>query len=106
LNAGTSSDTVTFDANGVVVYLFPVAYASELEVPIIGVSLADVSGATKLSVRFGYDRYLLDSSANMFGCASVPCSLPADRNIGAIYYRVIFTDNTNKVLATSDVQTM
>jgi len=106
LSAGTSSDTVTFDANGVVVYLFPVAYAGELDVPMISVNLTDVSTATKVAARFGYDRYLLDSSANVFGCASLPCSLPADRNIGTIYYRLIFTDNSNKVLATTDVQTM
>lgn len=106
LAAGTASDTVTFDANGVVVYLFPVTYTGELDIPMVSANLADVSGATKLAVRFGYDQYLLDSSANVFGCASIPCSLPADRNIGTIYYRLIFTSSTNQVLATSDVQTM
>jgi hypothetical protein len=107
LSAGTGGDTVTLNPNEAVFYVFPVNFAGELEQPTIAPSLADVAGATQFAVSYSYDLYTLDkTTTNAQVCTSSPCLLNVNRNIGPIYYRLIYTDANAKVLATSDVQTL
>jgi len=114
LAAGTSTDTPTLDPEGVVVYLFPVNYAVELEQPIVSVRLADITNAAQVVVQYNYDPYWLNSNGNTnFGripsvnCGNgTACTLPVDRNIGPVFYRVIYLGSNSNVLATSDIQTL
>ncbi len=107
LAAGTASDTVTLNPEAAVFYVFPVQFSAELEQPAICVNLADVPNAAAVVVRYHYDLYLLDKPAtNAFNCSTGSCTLPVNRNIGPVYYRLIYLDAGSKVLATSDVQTL
>jgi hypothetical protein len=113
LAAGISTDAPTLDPEGVVVYLFPVNYATELEQPVISVRLADIPNATQVVVQYSYDPYWLDSNGNTnfrpipsVNCRTGPCALPVDRNIGPVFYRVIYLGSNSNVLATSGIQTL
>jgi hypothetical protein len=87
-------------------YVFPMGLTTELIQPTVQSNLTDQSGAAKIAVRYGYDRYLLDSSAAYrFDCGTGSCLLPVDRSIGTVYYRLVYLDPSGKVLATSDVET-
>lgn len=104
LAAGTSTDTLTLNPDDAVFYVFPAAFGAEMRQPTIGVRLADVPAAAKVVVRYGYDPYFLDAPANTaYDCGTGTCALPVDRNIGPVYYRIVYLDSNSKVLATSDV---
>jgi hypothetical protein len=106
LSAGTSSTTVTINQAQVVSLVFPVNFAAELQQPTIGARLADVVNASQVVVRFSYDPYYLDTPAgNVYNCGAGTCTPAWDRNIGAIYFRLIYLGASSKVLATSAVQT-
>jgi hypothetical protein len=106
LSAGTSSDTIIMDQEGFVAYLFPTAFASELQQPMISVRLADVPNATTVAVVYNYQPYLLDQTIMVFDCGSGSCTLPVDRQIGTVYYRLRYLDAAGNVLATSATQTL
>ena len=107
LGPGTPSDTVTLNADEAVFYVFPANFASELVQPTVSVNLGDISGATQFAVRYSYDVYTLDQPINTVQtCASSPCVLSVNRNIGPIYYRVMYLNSANVVLATGDIQIM
>ncbi len=107
LTAGTATDSVTLQPMDAVFYVFPAAFAGELQQPPISAGLADVPNATKVVVRYSYDRYYLDSAiGNTFDCGTGTCTPPWDRNIGAIYFRLIYLGPSSEVLATSDIQTL
>lgn len=55
--------------------------------------------------RFSYDPYTLDSPTNnVFNCGTgAICTLPADRQIGPVFARLVYLDSNTKVLARSDV---
>jgi hypothetical protein len=107
LAAGAPSDTVALNPDGAVFYVFPVLFSAELEQPTINVKLADVPHAATVAVRYHYDLYLLDKpTTNVFHCETGSCTLPVNRNIGTVYYQLIFLDARSQVLATSDVQTL
>lgn len=64
------------------------------------------SGTTSISIRWGYDQYLLDAAAsNVASFTSFPAVIPADRNAGTIYGRVSCVSSTIGALLTSSVQT-
>jgi hypothetical protein len=115
--SGTASDpSVIVPYGGVVVYLFPVAFASELQQPTMTLCVSDVANATGTAIRYGYDPYVLDASTTnvvpmTVTSGSGSCSLigtvtlPADRKIGPISYRIIpYVVSTGKQLGQSDVQ--
>jgi hypothetical protein len=104
ISAGTTTRSVTVPQGGVVVFLFPNAFSTELQQPVISVRLDDVANASKIAVRYGYDQYLLDKGDVMQDCGTGACQLLADRNIGPIFYRLIYLNSSGGVLAISDVQ--
>lgn len=106
LSVGTTSATVTLQPSQAVSLVFPVNFAAELQQPTIGARLADVANATQVVVRFSYDPYYLDtSSGNVYNCGTGSCTPAWDRNMGAIYFRLIYLGPSSRVLATSAVQT-
>ena len=106
LNAGTSSDPETVRTGQVMIWLFPAAFATELLQPAVSARLADVASAVKVVARYGYDQYLLDAGNTVVDLALNNGVLPVDRNIGPVYYRLIYLDINGRVLATSDVQVL
>jgi hypothetical protein len=105
ISAGTLTQPVTVPQGGAVVFLFPNAFSTELQQPLISARLADVANATKIVVRYGYDQYLLDTGAVTQDCGTgAACQLLVDRNIGPVFYRLIYLNSSGTVLAVSDVQ--
>jgi hypothetical protein len=95
------------NGNDAVFYVFPASFNSELQEPEITALISDVPNASTIAVRYHYDPYLLDTPAtNAFNCGTGTCLLPVNRNIGPVYYRIIYLDSNSKVLAISDVQTL
>jgi len=106
ISSGTATDTITLQPEDAAFYVFPLNFAAELQQPAIAAGLADVPSATKVVVRFAYDRYYLDSAiSNVYDCGTGACTPSWDRNIGPVYYRLIYLGPNSAVLATSDVQT-
>ncbi len=107
LAAGTATDSLTLQPLDAVFYVFPVTFAAELQQPAISARLADVPNATKIVVRYAYDKYYLDSEgSNVYDCGTGSCTPYWDRNFGPIYYRLIYLGANSQVLASSDVQTL
>ena len=104
LPAGSASDTFTLDPQGVVVYLFPTNFEGELQQPTIAANVSDIANASKIAVRYSYDPYWLDQKTSAVDCGTGTCTLPADRGVGSIYYRLLYLDSNKNVLATSDPQ--
>jgi hypothetical protein len=103
--AGTTSDTPSLGSGCAAWYKFPVLFAGEYQPPVLRARLGDVTGATKIIVRYNYDPYWLDTGAASVDCGgSGSCTVPVDLNIGTVYYRIIYTDSTGKVLSMSDIQ--
>jgi hypothetical protein len=105
VTAGTASLTnVVVPAGGTMFLEFPATYAGYLQQPTISAGLADVTNATDIVVRYGYDPYLIAAgnvTQHFNGASSL--TLNADRNIGPIYYRLIYLNSSGAVLATSDI---
>ena len=59
-----------------------------------------------MAVRYNYEQSLVDARSKVVVCTSLSCTIPADRKIGPIYYRMMYLNSSNQVLATSDIQTM
>jgi hypothetical protein len=103
--AATTSDTLTVPYGCVVVYLFPVSFAAELSQVLMAVRLSDVPNATQVAVRYSYDPYWLDGGGLVAnGGDGTSISVSADRNIGPVYYRVMYLNSSGAVLAQSDIQ--
>jgi len=106
ISAGTSSTNITLQGGDAVFLVFPTNFAAEVQQPWISARLADVTNATGIAVHFAYDPYYLDAAPNIFNCGSTsPCQPGWDRNIGTVYYRLIYLGSDGQVLATSGVQT-
>jgi hypothetical protein len=102
INAGTTSDTPTIPAGGIVADLFPANSAAEFSP--ISLSQSLIAGATGEAIWWGYDTYSLDNQiGQIVNCNSDPCVANIDRSIGTIYYRRVYTNSTG-VIARSDVQ--
>ena len=106
MSAGTTSVIITLQAEDAVFFVFPVSFASELQQPPVVAHLADVTNAVKIVVRYSYDLYYLNITGNVFDCGTGTCTPQWDRNIGSMYYRLIYLGPNSEVLATSDVQTL
>ena len=105
INAGVTSDTVTFPDGGAVAYLCSNNAAAEYSTPIISVRLADIANATKVAIRYAPVPYLLSvQTSNVIDCGTGTCTIPWDKQIGPLYYRILYLDASGKILASSDVQ--
>ena len=108
LPAGTGSDTVAMDPGGTVIYTFPTTFRGELRQASLSVRLSDVPNAANVTVRYSHDPYALDQPmTTTFDCGvGSSCALPVDRNIGTVFYRLVYLDAKGKVLVTSGVETL
>jgi hypothetical protein len=106
ISAGTTSDTPTMKPGGTVTYLFPQNSAAGAQQPLVSARLADVANAAKIVVRYSYLPYWVDKGTAVFDCGTGTCVLPVDRNLGTIYYRLLYLSSSGAVLATSDLQTL
>lgn len=112
LSSGTSSDTAALDSVGTVYYIFPVNEAAEYSPPNLSVHLADVANATSVAVQYAYEPYPMNlpqgkGPLNYYACPSATsCSLPVDLKISTVYYKLIFMNSGNGILAISDQQTI
>ena len=111
LAAGTASDTMTCQPGEFRAYLFPNNAATELQQPTISARLADIPNAAKVAVQFSYSALAFTgaqpSSQTLFqtiACGTGTCTLPVDKQIGTVYYRLIFLDANSLVRAASDIQ--
>ena len=103
LSAGTTSATVTLRPGQAVSFVFPANFAVELQQPTIAAPLADVANANQVVVRYSYDPYYLDAAGTVYNCGAAVCTPGWDRNLGAIYFRLIYLSPSSQVLATSAV---
>ncbi len=113
LAAGTTSDTVTFDPGGFVDYIFADNPAQEFTAPVIVANLSDVPNAVGVAIQYAYLPYVftwpsVQSMAlpNALSGGSGTFSTLVDKNIGPVYYRLLYLDVNSHVLATSDLQQM
>lgn len=104
LAAGTTSSSATLKPYDVITFVMPNSFSTELLQPAISVRLADVANATDIVIRWTYDRYYLDVAGDTFDCGTGNCTPGWDKNIGTIYYRVLYRNSAGEVIATSDVQ--
>jgi hypothetical protein len=113
LAAGTTSDTINYDPGQHCAYLFPLNAAAELQQPILSARLADVANAAKVVVQFSYAQLAFTGAsvgAQMLyqtqDCGNAAnCLLNVDRSIGTVFYRLVYLNSSNAVIATSDLQT-
>lgn len=112
--AGTATDSLKLQPVESVWYVFPVSFATELVQPKPSVCWApttcaagtsDIAGATGVAIRSAYDPYYLDLMPATDCASTFPCTLPVNPKIGPVYYKIVYYDSSNKVLATSGVQT-
>jgi hypothetical protein len=101
---GVTSDTPVMTSGGTVAYLCPQNFADELQQPTITARLADVPNATKIVVRYAYLPYWVDNGTAVADCSSGTCALPVDRQLGPVYYRLIYLNANSQILAVSAVQ--
>ncbi len=114
ISAGTTSDFLTCEAGCVVVYKFPVSASSEYSPPTLSVRLADVPNAAKVVVQYSYTEGIFKAApvtplalARAVDCgAGSACTLPLDRGIGPVFYKLLYLDASGRVIAASDVQTL
>lgn len=107
LAAGTTSDTPTWPAGGGVFYLCSNNEAAEYSPPVISVLLADISGASQIVLRYAPTPYQLNTTtADTVNCGTGTCTIPWDRKIGTLYYKLIYLNSSGEVVASSDVQSL
>jgi hypothetical protein len=103
--AGTTTDSKTCAPGEFRAYLFPVNEASEFDQPIISVRLADVAGAASVVVQYSYSLLAFDSPGvaaqtlyQTSNCGTGTCQLPVDKNIGPVYYRLIYLNSSGQIV--------
>ena len=108
ISAGTTSDTPTWPAGGAVIYLCSNNEAAEYSPPQLAFPLTDVPNATQIEVQYAPEPWLLNQNyylaLHAFSCGSGSCPAPWDLGIGPIYFRALYLNSANQVLAQSDVQ--
>ncbi|PWU04519.1 MAG: hypothetical protein C5B51_16570 [Terriglobia bacterium] len=111
LSAGATSDSLTLDKGEAVFWVFPAA--SDYSAAPFSALLSDVPGASKIVIRYGYTAQMFSypSVASLMlpqaaDCGTGSCSIPVDRNIGPLYYRLLYLDVNGKILAIGGVQTL
>lgn len=114
ISAGTTSDTHNYAPGEHCAYIFANNAATELQQPAISARLADVTNAATVMVQFSYAP-LAFTGASVGGqtlyqtqnCGNgALCLLNVDRSIGPVYYRLLYLNSSNAVIATSDIQTL
>ncbi len=103
--------TFTPDTTAFVAYACWQNTAANYAPPVISARLADIPNAAKIVVQYNYlpdpfQQALINRSMlfQSFDCGSGTCALPVDRNIGSVYYRLVYLDSQGHLLATSDIQ--
>jgi hypothetical protein len=103
--AGITSDTPLIPASGTATYIFPANFSTWLSQPSIAPRLADIAGATAVTVHWGYLPWWVDNGTMSYDCGSTStCTPPWDRGIGTIYYRLLYRNSAGAILARSDIQ--
>jgi membrane-bound inhibitor of C-type lysozyme len=115
LNVGATSDIQTFTPDGCsfVAYAGANNQAAEYSPAVISVRLADIATAAKVVVEYNYLPYPFTNPTlqsmmlpQTFDCGTgSACVLPVDRQIGTVWYKVIYLGSSGQVLATSGLQT-
>jgi hypothetical protein len=113
LPAGTASDTMTCLPGEFRAYIFSKNEAAELTPLTISARLGDVPNSARIVVQFSYGSLPFTSRSTTsqtlfqtFDCGSGTCTLPVDRQIAPVIFRVLYLDVNSKVLATSDLLTL
>jgi hypothetical protein len=103
--AGTTTDSKTCAPGEFRAYVFPVNEAAEFAQPVIAARLADVANAADILVQYSYSLLSFGSPAvaaqtpyQTFNCGTGTCQLPVDKNIGPVYYRLIYLDGSGRIL--------
>ena len=111
--AGATTDSKTCAPGEFRAYLFPNNAAAELNQPAISAKLSDVTNAASILVRYSYSPLSFRSPSvaaqtlyQVYNCGTGSCQLPVDKQIGTIYYELVYLNSSGRVLATSDVQTL
>jgi hypothetical protein len=113
--AGTTSDSAPFTEGGGAVYLCANNEVAEYSPPQISARLADITNATKVVIQWAYlpaplyrNNLIFPADARSTDCGNMssPCTLPVDKSIGTIYYRLLYLNSSGAVIATGDVETL
>ena len=102
--ANTVTDTTANCYDCSIAYVFDASGTSVLNQPTVSLRLADISGATGVGIQFGYTSYDLNPGQTStlpqwVDCGSTfPCTIPADRNLGAIYWRPVYYNSAGQAL--------
>lgn len=112
LAAGTTTDTMVCDEGQFRAYVFANNEAAELLEPTISTKLSSVANAASIKVQYAYTPMVFNSSSvsgqvlyTTFDCGNgAQCQIPVDKNLGAVYYRLLYLDAGGNILSTSDVQ--
>jgi hypothetical protein len=103
--AGTTTDSKTCAPGEFRAYLFPNNAAAELAQPPISARLADVTNAADIVIQYSYSPLAFTSPSvagqilyQTFDCGTGTCTPPWDRNIGLIYYRLVYLDSSGRIL--------
>jgi len=112
LTAGTASDTMTCEPGALRVYVFPNSGQYTPSTPTLSVRLGDVSNASDVLIQYSYSPLAWTTGVasyafvQTFDCVGGSCVLPVDRNIGPVYYKILYVNSSGAVLATSDMQSL
>ena len=84
------------------------AVKAQVTPPQLAFPLTDVPNATQIEVQYAPEPWLLNQNyylaLHAFSCGSGSCPAPWDLGIGPIYFRALYLNSANQVLAQSDVQ--
>lgn len=111
LPASTKLRTVTLKEGQSLAFIAATVFEGTLNEPIFqpggtGTFGDCPTGTDSISIRWGYNPYLLDSTtSNVQSFTSFPATIPADKNYGPVYGRILCVSASRGVLSTSDVQT-
>ena len=115
ITSGTAADTYNYAPGEHCAYMFAKNAAVEIQQPQLSVRLADVANAAKVVVQFSYARLAFQEKSSAGAqtlyqtqdCGNAAaCLLNVDRSIGTVYYRLLYLNSSNAVIATSDIQTL
>jgi hypothetical protein len=112
ISSGTTSNSPTIPAGGMVIYKCPNVSAGVLQQPTIAALLTDVANATSVAVEYAYSPWFLSglpqAGVPLAVSSSTPATgflLPVDLKLGPVSYRLVYS-GASGVLATGDIQTI
>ncbi|HLG97608.1 MAG TPA: Ig-like domain-containing protein [Bryobacteraceae bacterium] len=112
LSPGTVSDAMTCDPGALRAYVFPSSSTSRIETPVISATLGDVPNAVGIYVQYSYSPLVFNPAVSPHSvfrtanCGAGSCTLPVDRQIGPVYYRLLYVDASGGGLAMSAVEVL